>query len=47
MLQDVLEGVTEEEVAIAPQIAHAKMPNKLDRPMMLVLVIPMARKVPQ
>lgn len=47
MLADVPEGTSNEEVAIAPQITRPKMPNKLDRPVMLIPTILMARPIPQ
>lgn len=46
MLPDVREGTTEEEVAIAPQIPRPKMLTKLDGPVMLIPIVPIARLIP-
>lgn len=40
MLLNIREGASEEEVAKARQIPRAKMPNKLDGPMMLIPIVP-------
>lgn len=45
-LPDIEEEASEAEVARAPQIPHPKMPAKVDKPVALVLVIPMGSPIP-